>query len=81
MTPIRRSVDDVERKPPPTWNEEKDGPCTAMPFRIIEGNHLEIAFHPDDAELEALNHGGVVILTIAGPNHYPLKIGVSLDRS
>jgi len=81
MIPIKRSNDDIERAPPKDWDEEKDGPCTNMPFRIVEPGYLEMAFHPSDEELAALNQGGVVILTIAGPNHYPLKIGVSLDRT
>lgn len=65
---------------PMEW--EADGrPCGVLAIRdeiTTVGPVMASAWQPTDAELERLNAGASVILTVCGAAHPPVSIGVGL---
>jgi hypothetical protein len=53
-------------QPPQTWDEERNGGCSGLHVRVTEGNACASAWEPLPDELEALNRGGSIIITIYG---------------
>lgn len=67
---------------PAGWNEDRDGPCGALPVRVTRTpqntvNHCESAWMPDALDLQALNAGHAVILRVYGGQP---AVAVYVDR-
>lgn len=50
---------------PPDWEAEKNGPCGSLAIRVVD-NVFQSAWEPTPAELDALNRGGSIVLSIVG---------------
>jgi hypothetical protein len=50
---------------PKDWDEAKDGKCARLWVRVVEGA-WQSAWEPTPAELEMLNAGGSVVLSVIG---------------
>lgn len=65
---------------PKDWNEERDGPCDSLPVRVMQhpGGLVEMqsAWQPTPEELDTLNRGGPVILTVCSKAHPPVRLEV-----
>ncbi len=71
-----------ELAPPGGWDVEKHGECLPLPvFAEVRngGMMLTSAWKPSAEELEALNRGCAVALTIFGTMHPPIVVGVFAD--
>jgi hypothetical protein len=51
---------------PKDWNADRDGPCSQLAVRVVDGNVCESLWEPTPAELAALNAGGSVLLRVVG---------------
>jgi hypothetical protein len=64
---------------PRDWDEGRDGPCGSLPVRDGMAGPIPTmasAWLPSKAELEMLNVGHPVILTVHGMTHPAVSIGV-----
>jgi hypothetical protein len=64
-------------KVPGSWDEERNGRCLDLHVRVAEGNACASAWEPLPEELEALNRGGSVIITVYG-GQPPVSLHVEL---
>lgn len=61
---------------PPNWDQATQGPCLALPVRD-DGPIMQSAWYPSPEEIEAMQRGCPVILTVWGRGHPPVNVGVS----
>lgn len=60
---------------PAGWDKERHGECAVLPIRDHEGT-MQSAWYPSKEEIAALVLGAPVILTVWGPSHPPVAVGV-----
>lgn len=65
MIPVRIAGTTHTMKAPKNWDEQKDGKCVDLHVRVEDGCCLS-AWEPTPAELEMLNRGGKVVLSVVG---------------
>lgn len=65
---------------PSDWDPKRDGRCGALPVRDEQHSpgvpRMVSAWFPDAGELAALQRGAPVYLTVIGPVHPAVSIGV-----
>ncbi len=54
--------------PPANWDGGELGPCDELPVRE-DGYTIESLWRPSETELDTLNRGGAVRLTVVGAQH------------
>lgn len=68
MKPVRFQGATSVLVAPANWDESAQGVCEDLPVRR-DGYVVESCWTPSPAELDALNRGGAVRLTVVGANH------------
>lgn len=53
-------------KPPRGWDAEEDGSCSDLHVRITGDQIFQSAWEPTPKELEIINNGGSIVLTVWG---------------
>ena len=64
---------------PPGWDEERNGPCVGLPIRDEEWNGTPVmtsAWEPTAEEIQALQGGAKIELTVIGTGHPPVSLSV-----
>lgn len=81
MNPVKIPGANKEFAAPTDWDALRNGECVPLPVLMTVDDEglmlLQSAWKPDAAELEALNHGSAVVLTIFGHGHPPVSVGVT----
>lgn len=65
MTPVRIADANLYFGAPKGWKPEDDGNCCHLAVRQIE-NVFQSAWEPTPGELELLNAGGKIVLSVVG---------------
>lgn len=85
MDSIKTATTNSTLGPPESWTKERDGECTPLPITRTDdgrGNHImQSTWVPDRDELDALNAGAPVILTIWGAMHPPVAVSVGIPAA
>lgn len=77
MLPIRIYGATHAFKAPEGWDEQKNGRCGEIAVRR-DGVMLQTAWEPTPFELQVLNAGGSVVLTVFGDALPPVALTVEL---
>lgn len=81
MNPTRIPGANKDFTAPEQWDALRNGECTTLPVLMTHDAEglvlLQSAWKPDAAELEALNRGCAVVLTIYGAHHPPVSLSVT----
>ncbi len=64
---------------PKNWRPEANGQCSHLAVRVVEDNVWQSAWEPTPRELELLNAGGAVVLSIVG-GQPPVALSVELVK-
>ena len=66
---------------PVGWTDQE---CITVPATLLiadgQRTMIQTFWRPEPAELEALNKGGSVMLTIVDSQHPPVRVEVTLDK-
>lgn len=82
MDAIKSATSNHTFGPPESWNNERNGECT--PLHVTKtaddgGNAImQSEWKPNQDELDALNAGAPVVLTVWGVMHPPVAVNVGM---
>jgi hypothetical protein len=76
MTPINTTLTTDVLGAPAGWEVASNGECAGLPV-VTDGRGFSSFWRPSQAELAALNAGGMLQLVIFGGGHPPVALHVT----